>query len=147
MTTTPVRTPKYAKMIPERRTALVAALRSGKYGQAVGQLCTQDRSGFCCLGVAADLVVPEGVGHWVGTESGPYGILFQDEANPGYEGDVYQDESRTNLTHAVAEAYFTSDTLYSDNGDAYQNTVNHLIEMNDGGSPFEEIAQWIEENL
>jgi hypothetical protein len=36
----------------------VAALRSGKYPQGIGRLCSSDGS-YCCLGVLADIVDPD----------------------------------------------------------------------------------------
>lgn len=35
------------------------ALRSGKYRQATGWLRSEDGRGYCCMGVAADLIDPE----------------------------------------------------------------------------------------
>lgn len=44
----------------EFRTSWIAALRSDEYKQRRGQLCRVDGS-FCCLGVACELLVKEGM--------------------------------------------------------------------------------------
>jgi hypothetical protein len=51
-------------MNKERKTNWTTALRSGNYKQTVGML--RDSKGFCCLGVACDLVAKEGGGKWIG---------------------------------------------------------------------------------
>ncbi len=46
----------------ERNAKLVAALRSGEYQQ--GRDCLRSGDKFCCLGVATDLAVKNGVVEW-----------------------------------------------------------------------------------
>lgn len=46
-----------AKMNPEIKARWVAALRSGEYEQATGQL-RNEHGEFCCLGVLCDLLQP-----------------------------------------------------------------------------------------
>lgn len=55
----------------------IAALRSGEYPQAYGALRTID--GFCCLGVATDVAVKKGEGHWDG-------LTFLDDPPLGFDG-------------------------------------------------------------
>ena len=50
-------------MRPEIKAKWVAALRSGEYKQAQGQLRTD--AGFCCLGVLCELHRKEVDGSWV----------------------------------------------------------------------------------
>ncbi len=50
--------------IPERRKALTAALRSGKYPQGRTHLCKTTCDGvvvFCCLGVASEVAIANGL--------------------------------------------------------------------------------------
>jgi hypothetical protein len=49
-------------MNPKVKAKWVAALRSGAYPQARGQL--NGSQGWCCLGVLTDLAVESGIGHW-----------------------------------------------------------------------------------
>lgn len=42
--------------VEENRAKLIAALRSGKYEQARGEL--RNKNGYCCLGVACDVSNP-----------------------------------------------------------------------------------------
>lgn len=49
-------------MNQEIKKEWVAALRSGEYKQAKGQL--KKDSGFCCLGVLCDIASKHGVGKW-----------------------------------------------------------------------------------
>lgn len=51
---------QYTKeQVLENRAKLVAALRSGEFTQATGQLATAE--GHCCLGVACEVAIREGV--------------------------------------------------------------------------------------
>lgn len=47
----------------ENMKALIAALRSGEYKQGTRTLCADGQ--YCCMGVAADLAVKNGVGEWL----------------------------------------------------------------------------------
>lgn len=57
------------RMNPRVKAAWVAALRSGEYKQAVGQLKAGD--GHCCLGVLCDLYAKEhAIANWTTSELG-----------------------------------------------------------------------------
>ena len=122
----------YKKLSPHIKSAWVKALRSGDYSQG----CTYLRSAedaYCCLGVLCDL---------------------------GTLGEWKLDGNRYLYTSPVLES---SSCLFSCNGEvglpcaleAGLDTVigldshaqDKLIRMNDDGTPFPEIADWIEENL
>jgi|SRR5688572_3458264 len=48
----------------QRRRALVSALKSGKYSQTTGTLrrgASKDKGGFCCLGVACEVAIRDGL--------------------------------------------------------------------------------------
>lgn len=66
------------------KTRWVAALRSGEYKQGKKALTCQGT--FCCLGVAADLLVKEGRGAW--SENGAFQIDHQQWGTylPGHIG-------------------------------------------------------------
>lgn len=95
----------------------VAALCSGDYEQGVGHLRLDDR--YCCLGVLADIVDPQG---WRPDELNP--TLSRHRGN-----SVYPD-------YSVGYAC----------GLGQQEEID-LSTMNDGGKTFIEIADYIEENL
>jgi hypothetical protein len=72
--------PQISRMDPEEKAKLIAALRSGDYKQTTNKLkgrpvVNSDDAGltdigYCCLGVATDLKVREGIGYW--NEKGYY---------------------------------------------------------------------------
>jgi len=96
----------------------VAALRSGKYQQTQGTLT--DGVGFCCLGVACDVLNSDG---WQREEN----VIFYSYS--GYE-------AAQSLPPSVREQLEISIDLEL-----------HLIKMNDNGKTFSEIADYIEENI
>ncbi len=100
------------------RADWMAALRSGEYAQTTAVLRRKgEDAGFCCLGVACDVVDPD---RW---ESGG-------AASPG----MYWDEAYANLPISVRSAL----ALDYDDSD-------RLVEMNDAtGNTFEEIADAID---
>jgi hypothetical protein len=102
----------------------VAALRSGEYQQGVGRLRRADNT-FCCLGVAYDLLVREG------------------KAPPWYYDSTkatYFIPDWTNFDLPVPY-----DTLFGIAGSAI--SQDNLISLNDGGTPFAEIADYIERGV
>jgi len=46
---------KTIRMPKELLAKWLAALRSGEYTQTVGQMCNDDKSAFCCLGVLVEV--------------------------------------------------------------------------------------------
>ncbi len=100
----------------------VAALRSGKYLQADGALRkirNDGKQGYCCLGVLCEI---SGIGKWV--DGGYYGTY--DVGNRTLSGT---------LEGALSKFGFT------------QRTQLQLVNMNDGGADFAEIADYIERKL
>jgi hypothetical protein len=108
------------KLDPDFKTKWLDALRSGEYSQAGGFLRTD--FGFCCLGVACDVLNADG--WW--RNSGAFGRIY-DWANA--EGGVHDNEVSGGLP-------------FIDN-----KIAGYLANTNDRGASFEEIADWIEENL
>lgn len=121
--------------LPQARQ-LIEALRSGSYKQGMARL---KRDGaYCCLGVACEI-----------SNLGEYkGMHFHSE--PVDEEDNICSSS-TSLTTAVRN-YFGFRTKSGHIKDL-QNLIkvgpatgNSLVDFNDGGASFSEIADFIEEN-
>ena len=108
----------------------VAALRSGKYKQTQGYLCAD--GGFCCLGVLCDIAI---------------------DADWELVSSNYDDE--TVEAPEAAVAYEIEDCMYGlpdiltekIGAEANVDFTHILPNMNDAGSSFSEIADYIEENL
>lgn len=124
------------KLNPEVKEKWVTALRSGDYRQGTlrlrwkGTAATSDT--FCCLGVLSDLYRKEtGRGHWV--PGGVDGYIFKD----GYQMDT--SGPTTGVCHWAG---INPDDTDNDS------VIGHLMGMNDHHrNNFNEIADWIEENL
>lgn len=104
------------------------ALRSGKYNQATGVLYSPFKHGYCCLGLAASLCGmkdEELYGHQF-----IQGSCYSIEEIEKIRKDGYPEELST------MEFYLPVSSL-----------GGGLAEMNDAGITFEEIADWIEENV
>ena len=104
-------------MDKEWKSKWLEALRSGKYKQGRGCLRSENNK-FCCLGVLCDLVAPQ---DW----------------EPGLE----------EMGH-----YYGHRGSYGAPDQAIKDVVSiaswgKLMEMNDSGASFTEIADWIEKNL
>ena len=104
-------------MDSEFKEKWVAALRSGDYEQGARALRSQKKH-FCCLGVACDLI-----------DSTAWESLPGDRLH-------YWKGWRAALPERTAQAI-----------DLDENAQGTLIELNDTGSSFTEIADWIEKNL
>lgn len=102
------------------KTLWITALRSGEFMQGQGQLRTGDK--FCCLGVLSELAKREGL----------------DVKAVNGEGHSWLYASQKHfLPQIVAE--WAGVTEFNDK--------QKLMNMNDGGDSFEEIADWIDGNL
>jgi hypothetical protein len=113
---------QYKKLKPEFKAKWLEALRSGKYAQT--QQCLKDDSGFCCLGVAADIIDPS---TWV--------------MRPRDDFYSFVDPSGNKVSSWFNQYLYNVTGLDSD-------AESILMQMNDdNGSTFEQIADWIEENL
>lgn len=104
------------------KTSWLYALRSGKYTQARSALKKsighEDDVGYCCLGVLCDISQK---GKWKKDRQGTY---------------YWYDDISGVLPKSVKE---WSGVILERERD--------LAGMNDGGSSFEEIADWVETNL
>ncbi len=113
-----------------RNREWIAALRSGEYAQATGYLRTPD--GFCCLGVACDLIDPS---RWGARE-----IVKVPMSKKQAEFFCYGIEL-SGLPADIQSAY----CMRSGNGWLAQ--AEALTAMNDSGKTFAEIADVIEREL
>lgn len=114
---------------PTFKAKWLEALRSGKFKQGKRRLCqknTDDQFEHCCLGVACEVLnIPKepcdvGSNNYKFTESNLYGTVYLGNLDMKYS------ELKP----------LQNDKIYS-----------KLANMNDNGKSFDEIANWIEENL
>lgn len=129
---------KYAThpMNPEAKTALVEALRSGKYSQTDGYLhltqkVGQSEPGYCCLGVLSSIAEEKGLVKSRLSEHGPQ-VHFYCEREDGQEWD--------------GSTAFLVDTV-ADWAQFPEGVSSALMGINDNGGSFELIADLIEEYL
>lgn len=96
------------------------ALRSGEYEQAEGRLYDHKNNGYCCLGLACEIV-----GHTRNVER--YGYLEFPNMITNSNNPVFKKvPAILRQTEGLAEK---------------------LAEMNDDGESFKQIANWIEKNV
>lgn len=137
----------------EMEKKLVAALRSGKYKQGRSYLRVGDR--YCCLGVACDLMVQEGMGEWLPPSDSDEDVrqididgAFVFRAS-GDQEDAEQlvqwMRDRMGWISGVGDVAIESrDAVDSLAG---YNDVDSLAGYNDGGLTFDQIADIIEAGL
>lgn len=126
-------------MNKELKTKWLEALRSGEYKQSREIL--KDENGFCCLGVLCDLTHPDA---WVGYK-GDGGIWkYHSEANTYTMEDDYGEPLKEKSVFEDAE--LADDLLYEFGLTEKEQRI--LINKNDTDKwTFNQIADWIEENL
>ncbi len=103
------------------KASWLKALRSKKYEQCVGSL-REDKTHFCCLGVLCDLYDPLA-----------WKILFDFESDGEYHFGL----------HWIVPPRHVIDWAFDDEGNNLF-VFNAIANMNDRGSSFEEIADYIE---
>jgi hypothetical protein len=144
----------YTRMDPDKRDALVAALRSGEFPQGRERLRTE--GGFCCLGVACEVYrLNTGKGAWTDDADGyivfatdpdfsamwlPDGVaeyygIARDGGFPLIDDDGERREVYRRFRREFPEL---SSLIFSDG------QPPSLVSMNDHGTPFAEIARAIE---
>lgn len=105
--------------IRANRIAWIKALESGKYAQT--EYCLRDARGFCCLGVFCDVVEPDG---W--SKEKYMGMLMKNA--------ISHKRSVSLLSQRMREMIDLSD---------YH--MDRVVEMNDNGSTFADIAIYLRE--
>lgn len=129
---------------------MVERLRSGKYEQGSGYLRLRHSDGdqFCCLGILCEMAVEEGVVERI--DAAADGRVFKYRTN-GVDGSW-----ATFLPPAVIEwAGMVSDIektmsgqfIYEEQGAFGEDPTDTLAYMNDNGTPFDQIADWMEANV
>ena len=116
------------KMPKKLKEEWIKALRSGEYEQGKKRLRTLYRDGsekFCCLGVLCDIGID--------------GVWDDDTCIMPAERHAYDDHSIGVPSQA--------DLIAMGIGDPFDGTYFYLAEMNDEANSFDEIADWIEDNI
>lgn len=119
-------------MKKDLRDKWVADLRSGEYAQVTGTLvqrpiesAPQMTQGFCCLGVLC--------------------------VSAGYEPQWHHPENPKGFFRIKPQPYDAGRRVYDElsSGDfgLGSKDIKHCIDMNDSGTSFEKIADWIEGNI
>ena len=126
----------------------VKALNSGKYAQTEGRLCKNGykNDSFCCLGVLTDLYIQD---KHKTTKNGKYTCGW--EAETEFNKKIYSFEGETEeLPQKVAKWAGMKSTYgdikwgNKDLGIEFKSTdFDSLIDMNDSGKSFKDIAQVI----
>ena len=132
-------------MNPEIKTKWLTALRSGDYNQ--GQtLLRSTKDEYCCLGVLCDLAPPE-VCRWEDPQESDleFSGYTSTSPRPTPSGMTSLGSSRTTLFSSRVNP---PDAVLEWAGEIGAKAVSDLVLMNDReGASFDEIADWIEENL
>lgn len=136
----------------QARADLVFALRSNKYKQAKGMLRFKSdnttRDTFCCLGVASNLVNSKKWKYlkheWVYDSNLSEGDNGSSTSMTTSVMDMYGFNERSGefLTHTLPQP--TLDYLKRHYPDTVRNHITNLVSLNDGGVPFDKIADVIE---
>ena len=117
-------------LTPEQaRARLVEALRSGKYVQARFSLRNGDR--YCCLGVACDIYREHGLDDWALNSASWWCFL----------GEKYVLPERVKSWFGFKHQGVLLKNRIEERGAA---TLTSLMDMNDAGETFDEIADEIE---
>lgn len=111
-------------MDAELKAKWLEALRSGRYDQTTGQL--RDGNCFCCLGVLCDVFDPEA---W---DIGGIGDVPEWSYGEGHDqrSEVAVLPQNFRITYGISPA-----------------VQDHVVQMNDAGKTFSEIANYIEAKL
>jgi hypothetical protein len=138
--------PEQVDPFRQRRALWVKALRSGKYRQAQGRLRTD--GGFCCLGVACEVAIADGVDVRRGGDVRAFTYDGAETALPpsvaGWLGGLL-DNPVVPMRHLPAQAQAAVRRGPFGNSDV--RTAISLAELNDAGVPFTDIADIIERSL
>lgn len=129
----------------ENMRAWVKALRSGEYKQTTEALRKRGSGGFCCLGVVCDI---SGLGVW----KTPVKTYETEPKKSGYVFTSLTDSMNNNsdLTNTgVMEWLGMRRTTWWRHSDGFseQEWQYLLVDMNDTGKSFDEIADFIEERI
>lgn len=130
-------------MKAEQKLQWIAALLSGDYRQGKGRLRTPHDT-YCCLGVECDVAAQQGMGEWTNTA----GV----DEQPRWQFVVTNTEPMPMIAptwHVMSWSSIPLDLLPKIGIlDGVGKAQAILQDLNDkGGKSFEQIAEWIEENV
>lgn len=119
------------------KTKWVAALRSGEYKQGRGALRKKDSGGdrFCCLGVLCDIYAKEK------SKDTKWILDYYGDKEYSFGGDINMPPRNVNAWVGLGDT--TWDSLQIKASRKY----GTLYDLNDSGSPFKKIADYIESQL
>lgn len=117
-------------MSPELKANWITALRSGKYSQGKNSLRDSENN-YCCLGVLCD-IIPNNNWELIGD-------LYEARIGNGYI------ESSTSVFPFLMRADYGLNKIIND--ETRETLHERLIDMNDSGSTFAEIADYIKVNM
>lgn len=138
--------PPRLKLRPQFKEQWIKALLSGEYRQTRGYLHvlrdvrdSRVSEGWCCLGVACDVLDKNGVP----MERSTVGQAMEAEVLEAFDGAV------GTPSDALSEQMFErAEWMKSaERSTAVGSIIDALASANDMGSTFSEIAEWIEEHL
>lgn len=127
---------KTEPMNPVVKAKWLEALRGGEYRQTDGVLRSSS-DGYCCLGVLSQLAADEGV--IPQPAQPPYGAYRYS----AFEGNVINGNNMYLIPKVMEWAGLDSNSGSITTDDSYVS----LSSLNDGGTPFTEIADIIEKQL
>lgn len=133
--------PSYGKLDPQIKERWLIALRSGLYAQGQKRLKKTDGIGVtrhCCLGVLCQ-ISPERL------EEKPVPTAYQDDSVKGNLVHIHSFKDKYVDTYGYS-ASIPPEPFSTDIG-LTRTAISRLVNMNDDGSSFEEIADFIEEKL
>lgn len=141
---------KYPKLRPAVKKEWLKSLRSGEYTQGHMRLAINRRGSqhdkFCCLGVLCDMAVLKGKARWVDSLPAAEGTVTG-SCQPLRDGH-YAFGSTTSLPGEITGWAFPAYTKgREDNTRTVESATNKLMDMNDSGKSFAEIAKWISRYL
>lgn len=118
------------KNLTQFKKAWIKALRSGQYHQTAGSLCESDDKcdSFCCLGVAGNILIEAGHKYeWRGVDEGAGYLTFVNKTTGLCSSELLDDAAPVWLKKWL------------------ERHQDHVVNMNDGGYNFNQIAAYIEE--
>ena len=127
----------------EFKAAWTTALRSGQYEQDAGRLCTN--KGFCCLGVAFDLLTKAQPEKYVWRDAG-FGGRFK-YAQDGSDSLHYDSAVLTSMGHSSLPDWLVEKLTIPTKESGLRKPERALIDRNDAGWTFAQIADYIDEAL
>jgi hypothetical protein len=126
----------------EFKAAWTTALRSGAYEQDEGRLCTE--KGFCCLGVAFDLLVKAQPEKYVWRAAEGNRFRYAQDAT---DSTHYDSAILTSVGHSSLPEWLIGPLTVPIAATEYRKPERTLIDRNDAGWTFAQIADYIDKAM